>query len=117
MHPIHAYCFPTASLHTPLQPYLAPFFELHSWNAMTIQHSMFGLAVTMLLSDKVLGSDNWLSEAPDPRPDQLPNPVRSLQAIFETILFQNFNSFRFLFLKSPFSRLGHRHPAPLTLAF
>ena len=37
---------------------------------------MFALAVTMLLSDKVLGSDGWLAAAPDPRPDQLPTPVR-----------------------------------------
>jgi hypothetical protein len=47
---------------------------------------MFALAVTMLLSDKVLGSDNWLSAAPDPRPDQLPTPVRSLQTMRQRFL-------------------------------
>jgi hypothetical protein len=41
---------------------------------------MFALAVTMLLSDKVLGSDNWLAAAPDPRPDQMPTPVRYFNA-------------------------------------
>jgi hypothetical protein len=38
---------------------------------------MFALAISMLLSDQVLGSDNWLAAAPDPRPDQMPTPVSS----------------------------------------
>ena len=37
---------------------------------------MFAIVVTMLLSDKELGGSNWLAAAADPRPDQLPTPVR-----------------------------------------
>ncbi len=82
-------------------PTSLPFFELHSWLEMTTQHSMFGLAVSMLLSDNILGSDNWLSQAPDPRPDQLPNPVRSLQAICQNFSFSNLQFVSFSFFEKP----------------
>ena len=37
----------------------------------------------LLMSDKALGSSNWLAAAPDPRPDQLPTPVtRPSSALF-----------------------------------
>jgi hypothetical protein len=44
--------------------------------SLHISGSMFSL----LLSDSLLKSSNWLAAAPDPRPDQLPHPVSPLHS-------------------------------------
>jgi hypothetical protein len=36
---------------------------------------------SLLSSDQLLSSPNWLSAAPDPRPDQLPHPVRAPESL------------------------------------
>jgi hypothetical protein len=65
---------PSIRLQSPPSSFLS--FENQTGGLQCCSYTMFALAVTMLLSDKVLSSDGWLAAAPDPRPDQLPTPVR-----------------------------------------